>query len=110
MLGRFSDSSSLVRRGLGHCGLGPIGKGIGLVSPLLFWSAWGLTLFCLADRQELCSGLALVPYVGVGLVTVVAGRQAMSLVRFRFSFFAGVGLVTVVAGRQARALVWYRLC
>jgi hypothetical protein len=45
----------------------------------------------------------------VGLVTVVAGRQAMSLVRFRFSFFAGVGLVTVVAGRQARALVWFRL-
>jgi hypothetical protein len=63
-----------VRRGLSHCGGGPIGKGVGLVSPLFLRSAWAQSLWWSADRQGCWSGLASFPLVGVGSVTVLAGR------------------------------------
>jgi hypothetical protein len=60
------------RLGFIHSGDGPIGKDVGLVSPLFLWSAWAQTMWWLADRQGRWSGLASVPLVGVGSVSVVA--------------------------------------
>ena len=65
---------TLGRRGLSHCGGGPIDKGVGLVSPLFHWSASAQLLLCRADRQERMSGRTSVPLVGNVSITVLAGR------------------------------------
>jgi hypothetical protein len=69
----WSRLCSFFRRGLSSCGGGPISKGVGLILPLFFWSAWARSLWWRADRQGRWSGLAYVPLVGMGSVTVVSG-------------------------------------
>jgi hypothetical protein len=62
------------RRGLSQCGGDPIGKGVGLVSPLFLCWACSHSIWWRADRGGRWSGLASVPLVGVVSATVVAGR------------------------------------
>jgi hypothetical protein len=70
----WSRLCSFGRRGLVHCGGCPIGKGVGLVSPLFLWSAWAKAMWRPADKQGRWSGLTSVLLVCVGSVTVVADR------------------------------------
>jgi hypothetical protein len=65
---------SFGRPGLSYCDGGPIGMGVGLVSPLFLWSAWAQALWWRSDRKGRWSGLDSVPLVGVESGTVVAGR------------------------------------
>jgi hypothetical protein len=76
----WSRLCSFGRRGLRHCVCGKISTGVGLVSPLFFWSSWAQSLRWRADRQWACSRLASFPLVGVGTVTLVEGRSARALV------------------------------
>jgi hypothetical protein len=87
-----SSLCSLGRRGLSHYGGGPMGNGIGLVSPLFLWSAWAQSLWWRAEMLRRCSVLTSVPSVGEGSVTVVAGRNATALVISRVCSFCGRGL------------------
>ena len=66
--------SAGLERVLSHYGGGPIVKRNFLFYPMFLWSALGQLLWWRADRQGRWSGLASVPLVGVGSVTVVAGR------------------------------------
>jgi hypothetical protein len=81
------------RRGLSHCGgVGPIGECVRLISPLFLWSAWAQPLSLRFDSQGRWSGLPSVYCVGVGSVTVVAGREKRAFVCSRLCSFGRHGL------------------
>jgi hypothetical protein len=126
---------SFGKRGLIHCGVGPIDIGVGQFSPLFLWSTWAQLLWWRAYMPGRWSCLASVPLVVVVSVTVVASRSARWLVldsplfiwsawsqslwwwtdrQWLWSGLAsslvGVGSDIVVAGQYAKALVWSRLC
>jgi hypothetical protein len=56
---------SIGQRVVGHCGGGPKGKVLGLVSPLFLWSEWAHSLWWRAEKQGRWSGLASIPLVAV---------------------------------------------
>ena len=67
--------------------------------PLLAWSAFAQPATVVADTTGEGAAMASVRLVGLGSVTVVAGRYAMAFVKSQLSSFGRSRSVTVLAGQ-----------